>query len=348
MSKQYSIYTHVSPSGKVYVGQSININRRWGYNGEHYMNKRKDGTYIQNAFAQALLKYGWENFKHNILLEGISKEEADYAEKYLIKWYKLHNQSYNITDGGEGTCGHHAPLSKEAKEKLLIFLHTSPPMKGKHHSEETKKKISKALKGKKLPEERRRQMSEISKNRKHSEESKNKMSEYKKARPETWIGGWNKMEVHQYDLQGNYIASYPSATDAAKILGKNICSSIISCIKGNILSAGGYLWRKNKVNSIDMSSYKILLTPKGARIYDISYKGNQKRSVAHGKAVNQYNLNGEYVTTYSSASEAANKMGFNRSGIMKCCKQLPKYKTANGFIWRYDTKDNRNSLMMQG
>ena len=39
-------------------------------------------------------------------------------------------------------------------------------------------------------------------------------------------------------------------------------------------------------------------------------------------------------------------MGFNKSGIARCCKQLPRYKTANGFIWRYDTGDNKTNIMM--
>ena len=103
-------------------------------------------------------------------------------------------------------------------------------------------------------------MSEISKGRKHSGESKAKMSEYRKAHPETWIGGWNKKEVHQYDLEGKYVASFPSATEAALALHKNIGSQICSCINGKVLSAGGYLWRENKEDSIDISSYKILKT----------------------------------------------------------------------------------------
>lgn len=344
MTNNHFIYTHTSPSGKVYVGQTVNYKRRWGYNGEHYKNKKADGSYIQGAFARAIDKYGWGNFEHKIILENISKSEADYAEKYLIKWYKLHNLSYNITEGGEGTCGPHPPLSAERKEKLLVFLHTNPPMKGRHHTEEAKRKISKAFKGRKLSEERRRQMSEISRGRKHSDESKIKMSEYRKAHPETWIGGWNKIEVYQYDLEGNYIASYPSAVEAASALNKSISGDISSCIQGHKLSAGGYLWKSEKVDHIDMSNYRVLITPKGARVYDVTKEGILKRSAAHGKAVNQYSVNGDYVASYTSASEAAAKMGFNRSGIMKCCKQLPKYKTASGFVWRYDTGDNRKNI----
>ena len=82
IKNRHCVYTHTSPSGKVYVGQTVNIKKRWGYNGEHYKTKKKDGTFVQHTFARAIIKYGWENFIHEIILENISKEEADYAEKY--------------------------------------------------------------------------------------------------------------------------------------------------------------------------------------------------------------------------------------------------------------------------
>ena len=109
-NKPFCVYTHTSPSGKVYVGITSNIKVRWRNDGQYYK------TY-NSIFKNAINKYGWDNFKHEIILEDISKSEADYAEKYFIRWYKIHKMSYNITDGGEG--------------KLGI-----------HHSEETKKKIS--------------------------------------------------------------------------------------------------------------------------------------------------------------------------------------------------------------
>lgn len=350
MSKTYYVYSHTSPSGKVYIGQTTNIKRRWGYQGEQYLHKKKDGDYVQRLFARAILKYSWGNFEHKILLEGISKSEADYAERYLIRWYKIHNLSYNISDGGEGTTGVRKPLSEERKAAIKLFMNTNHPMKGRKHTPEAMAKILYANRHRTYTPEQRAAMAERARlhntGKTHSGESKKKMSEYKKSHPETWIGGWNKVEVHQYDLQGRYIASFPSAIEAAISLNKNIGSSICACIKGTVTSAGGFLWRSEKVNSIDVSSYKVLKTPKGARVYDISEKGNQKRSVAHGKAINQYSIDGKYIATYTSSSEAASKMGFNRSGIAKCCKQLPKYKTANGFIWRYDTIDNRKDILM--
>ena len=83
-------------------------------NGHKYLDKNKKGQYVHRYFAHALLKYGWENFEHKVILEGISKSEADYAEKYLIRWYKIHGLSYNITDGGEGSLG--LKFSKETRK----------------------------------------------------------------------------------------------------------------------------------------------------------------------------------------------------------------------------------------
>ena len=57
----------------------------------------------------------------------------------------------------------------------------SESRKGKHHSEETKKKLSESNKGKTLSEEHSRKLSEAHKGNHHSEETRRKMSEAHKA-----------------------------------------------------------------------------------------------------------------------------------------------------------------------
>ena len=96
--KKWVVYRHTSPSGKVYIGITSNIKHRWASNGKNYC------TY-DSIFKKAIEKYGWNNIQHEILLWNCSKSEAIYAEKYLIRWYKLHNISYNVTDGGDGMSG---------------------------------------------------------------------------------------------------------------------------------------------------------------------------------------------------------------------------------------------------
>ena len=99
--KTWTVYKHVSPSGKVYVGISSNIDRRWAAHGLYYCHK-------ETIFSKAILKYGWENFEHIVISSGLTKEEACSKEKELIAYYKELGISYNITDGGEGYSGKHS------------------------------------------------------------------------------------------------------------------------------------------------------------------------------------------------------------------------------------------------
>lgn len=91
----YCVYKHTSPSGKVYIGITRqNPLVRWcngfGYRGQSY-------------FFKSILKYGWDNFTHEILFTGLTKEEACQREIELIDLYKSNQREfgYNISSGGE-------------------------------------------------------------------------------------------------------------------------------------------------------------------------------------------------------------------------------------------------------
>lgn len=99
--KSWTVYKHISPSGKVYVGISSDVERRWAANGYYY-------HLSDTIFSRALKKYGWDNFQHIIIKEELTKSEACDMEKELIAYYKAKGISYNITDGGEGYCGKHS------------------------------------------------------------------------------------------------------------------------------------------------------------------------------------------------------------------------------------------------
>lgn len=97
----WSLYRHISPSGKVYVGITSNITRRWAAKGYYYQ-------LSDTVFAKALRKYGWDNFLHEIIASNLSESTAKTLEVEFIALYKKLGLSYNMTDGGEGYKGAHS------------------------------------------------------------------------------------------------------------------------------------------------------------------------------------------------------------------------------------------------
>lgn len=72
----WTVYKHTLPDGKVYIGiTSLSPTERWD-NGLGY----KD----QHRFFKHIVKYGWDNIKHEIIVNGISEQTARLLEKELI------------------------------------------------------------------------------------------------------------------------------------------------------------------------------------------------------------------------------------------------------------------------
>ena len=117
MNKTYKVYIHKCPNKKVYIGiTGKKPEDRW----------EKGYGYRSNVFfMRAIKKYGWENIEHIILYENLSKEEACEKEIELIAKYKsnINKYGYNISFGGDMV------------------------MNGRHHTKETKEKISNSKKG---------------------------------------------------------------------------------------------------------------------------------------------------------------------------------------------------------
>lgn len=189
-------------NGKVYIGQSIDIDKRW----RQHMTA-KDDVLIHKSIQ----KYGAENFSFEILLE-CPADMLDVWERDMIALYDcISPKGYNLTEGGGGCkCSEETrlkmseakkgkkrqPFSAEHKRKISeankghhiseeTKIKISKTLKGakqKPHSEETKIKISNARKGMHLSEETKIKMSNAHKGIPHSEETKHKISESKKGR----------------------------------------------------------------------------------------------------------------------------------------------------------------------
>ena len=130
----YVVYLHTSPSGKRYVGITCTaVEKRWRHGNGYYKNK---------YFARAIKKYGWENFTHEIVAEGLSKVEAEEIEQSLIMRYQssVKLYGYNIKSGGDSN-GRHAEESKQLMSENRKGKGTQP------RSEATKQKMRENHKG---------------------------------------------------------------------------------------------------------------------------------------------------------------------------------------------------------
>ena len=83
-------------NNKCYIGQSIDINRRWL---EH---KNPNNWDRKSILYDAFKKYDIENFSFEII-EECAQEELNEKEKYWIQYYNSYYNGYNSTLGGDGT-----------------------------------------------------------------------------------------------------------------------------------------------------------------------------------------------------------------------------------------------------
>ena len=152
----YIVYQHKNKiNEKVYIGiTSQKPEQRWGSQGCNYKSSPH--------FYSAIQKYGWDNFEHNILFTGLTKEQACLKEQELIKEYNLMNREfgYNSTSGGDIFV-----MNEETKQKISQAMKGNQNNLGHPCSEEKKKKISDAQKGRKFTEEHKQKLSEAAKNR---------------------------------------------------------------------------------------------------------------------------------------------------------------------------------------
>lgn len=188
----------------------------------------------KDAFIVDIVEYNQEG----------TKEEAEQREKYWIEYYNSNNPSigYNRTQGGNGTVGY--IFTDEARQKISDFLRTRPvtdkmreafskTWKGKHLPKETRDKISKARKGKYTGKDN------PFFERHHTEETKQKVSE---ANSKPVIGvpnkGGEEIRFNSLIEASDFIASIRGG------IPNTIRSHIGNSIRRiNCKTAYGYTWR---------------------------------------------------------------------------------------------------------
>lgn len=230
----WSVYVHITPVNKYYVGiTSKEPHERW---------RNGFGYYNQKHFYNAIKKYGWENIDHEVVASNLTEDEAKKFEMLLINKLKSNNKKYgyNITIGGDGVTG--VKHTKEwCKQHSNDIKGENNPMYGKKHTEETLKKISNSRTGKCVGE------NNPFYGKHHTEESIKKLlnsrSWYKPSKESIMkTAEKNKRPIAQIDKDTNEIIKiFPSAKDAGIKLNIDR-GSITKCCQHIRKVAGGYRW----------------------------------------------------------------------------------------------------------
>ena len=247
------IYKITNPNGKVYIGQSIDIDKRWN---KYKVKNCKPQIRLYNS----LNKYGWENHYKDIIeecdIDELNEREVYWKQHYLDKngWENVLFCELYDTGGG--------PRSEEIKNKISIGnTSKSKPgvslaLKNKPKPQGFGEKISKALKGTKQKEETIIKRSIKAKGRKHSTfkkgknhgnyckpkslEHSKKISECKEGKNRPFM----YKPILQYDLEGNFIKEWSNINEA---IIKTNSKGISNNLTGRNKSAGGFIWKYKNI-----------------------------------------------------------------------------------------------------
>ena len=297
-------------NGKIYIGQSINIQRRWNQEKNKAFNQN-DPAYNQ-LLSQAFRKYGVDNFTFEII-EKLSTEALNEREEYWINYFNSKTPGgYNAQSGGR-------------------YIYTPNPFASSVLTLDDVEEIKELLRTTNLP------MSKIAEEYKVGLSTINDI-----AKGRTWFDksltyplratlNFNK-EVGQYSKNGSLIAIYPSIAVASRKTGIN-ASSISTIAKtkgeGSRKTAGGYMWRI--IEELDNPEQ---IEPVMYICDNQNPKQKAPSKTARGKAIGQYTKDGQFVEIYECMKDAAEKTGITLKNISAVISG--KNRTAGGYIWKIE------------
>lgn len=217
-----------SPSGKMYIGQTINYKRRMNC----YKTDRSQGQTIIN---RSIEKYGWDAHQKKII-HICQPEELDDLERYYIELYQTFESKFgmNLRTGGNGNFKVSLETRKKLSQSHKGQIAWSKGLKGVFkHSEEWKQKARERMLGKKLflggtqTKETRDKISSRMKGRVFSEEHKRKLSDSKK-------GNKNGMFGKVYSEEEKTQMSQRVSGEKSPFYGKKRSEEVVANIKEGI------------------------------------------------------------------------------------------------------------------
>lgn len=315
-------------NGKVYIGKSIDINRRWYSHKNELNGQRHCNNYLQNSWN----KYGEDNFIFEIL-ELCQKEELNDREKFWIETYYANNAitGYNLTSGGDGCCDHY--LSDETKEKLSKIQSKDEIVQLDLNGNLIKRWISSAYASRVLdiPVSGIRQCvlpngdqyqchGYIWLSSRLYDSANFSVSDYINKHLS------KKKSVNQFDLYGNIIRVWKNTEEIRQEFHISDYKSVFKTLNHSVKSVNGYIYLYVD-DDLQLTDDYLLQ----CRIDNYTYKLKQSNK----------NKNGELIKVWSQEELRSSKYKYN--DIRICCtknryqerKDGKKY-SSQGYIWEYD------------
>lgn len=306
--KLAGIYKITSPSGKCYIGRSVDLNKRK----KTYIRCGEDLS-KQPLIYRSINKYGWDRMSYELLwsttdMININEILNEFEYDFIRIYDCLSPNGYNLRSGGNQN------TTKRIKKYCLLC---NEPF----YCRETENQMfcSKSCSGTYT-------LTDIS--------VQNKIM---KGRFKRGI----VKPIKQFDMNGMYLSGYPTIMEAAKNITLNVlniespsimkikttASSINQSVHNRITSSYGYFWCFEGEENIILEKME-------------KYTGHNKK-----KKVLQYDLNGKFLKKYDSICSAANSLSKDekeknniRSGISDVCRD--NYHKSYGYVWCFEGNES--------
>lgn len=325
----YCVYVHTSPSNKAYIGiTSKDIKERWGLNGSHYKKNKH--------FWNAIQKYGWDNFKHEVLFENLTKEKACKIEILLIALFNTQNPDfgYNISPGGElGITGCH--LSDETKQKISeankgLLTGEKNPMHGvsprERMDEDTYNSWLEQTIVRVSSEEFKEKMRKINTGKKYSDEVNKKKGRQGSEHP--MFGKHHTEETKEKIRQGNLGKKDSEETKKKKS----------EAMRGDKNPFFGKTHNEESLKKMSEAQRNRCADPaeklrrsESAKKQFATPESRERMSKLHSKPVFCIDMK----QCFPSALAAKRNTGISNASISNCCLCKPNCITAGGYRWAF-------------
>lgn len=127
-------------------------------------------------------------------------------------------------------------------------------------------------------------------------------------------GSWNQKKIYMYDLEGNFLEEFESATLVERKSNSfYLRHGVSDCCKRKTKKYKDKIFLYSKFNNIGP-----YIESKSTRC----------------KKIYQFDIDKNLINSFDSITDAASFTNTSRTSILGCLKG--KYKTANGFLWSYN------------